>query len=158
MVRQVHLSVDNLIQPIFVTHGSEVRAEITSMPGVCQHSVDQLEAECNEIARHRIPAVILFGIPAVKDEIGSDGSDANGIVQRAIREVKKTHPDLIVIADACLCEYTSHGHCGIVNDGTHANLPDDYILNDETLSHLCEVAVSQAEAGAGHNCPKWHDG
>jgi porphobilinogen synthase len=154
MVRETVLSVDDLIYPLFVTHGQDVQREISSMPGVFQWSVDRLRREVEEVARLGIPAVLLFGIPAHKDEIGSENFAPDGIVQTAIRAVKATVPELLLITDVCMCEYTDHGHCGIVkhtptNGPANGNGgPGFEIANDETLAVLQRVAVSHAEAGA----------
>ncbi|MFQ5857542.1 MAG: porphobilinogen synthase [Anaerolineae bacterium] len=145
MVRETSLSVDDFIYPLFVRHGHDVRREIPSMPGQYQWSVDRLPAEAKTIAGLGIPAVIPFGIPATKDSIGSENFAADGIVQQAIRAIKDTVPDMVVITDVCMCEYTDHGHCGIVEDGR--------ILNDPTLEILGRVAVSHAEAGADMVAP-----
>jgi porphobilinogen synthase len=134
------LSPDDLIYPLFVVHGQDVRREITSMPGACQLSVDQAVAEAREVSDLGIPSVILFGIPAEKDAVGSENFSDEGIVQQAVRAIKGASPELIVIADVCMCEYTDHGHCGIVQD--------DEILNDATLEILQKAAVSYARAGA----------
>jgi porphobilinogen synthase len=117
------------------------------MPGQFQWSVDRLPAEAESIARLGIPAVILFGIPAHKDPVGKENFAPDGIVQQAIRSIKEAVPELMVITDVCLCEYTDHGHCGILNDGLHTHLPEGYVLNDPTLEILGKVAVSHAEAG-----------
>jgi porphobilinogen synthase len=134
------LNVEDFIYPLFVVHGRGVRREVRSMPGVYQLSVDQLGAEVEELLELGIGAVLVFGIPAQKDELASEAYDPDGIVQRAVRELKKRAPDLVVITDVCNCEYTSHGHCGIVRDGR--------IVNDPTLELLARTAVSHAEAGA----------
>jgi porphobilinogen synthase len=148
MVRETSLSADDFIYPLFVTHGKEVRDEIASMPGVFQWSIDNLAREAESIARAGIPAVLLFGLPAVKDAIGSENFDEDGIVQRAIRELKRSVPELAVVTDVCLCEYTESGHCGLLNHGEAPGLPEAYVLNDETLPVLARVALSHAEAGA----------
>jgi porphobilinogen synthase len=140
MVRETTLAPDDFIYPMFVVHGQGVRREIKSMPGICQLSVDQAVAEAQEAAGLGIPSVILFGIPAVKDAVGSENFSDEGIVQQAIRAIKAALPDLIVVADVCMCEYTDHGHCGIVRD--------DEIVNDATLEILQKAAVSYAWAGA----------
>lgn len=140
MVRETTLSPAHLIYPLFVVHGRDVREEIGSMPGVFHLSVDQLPREIDEISALDIPAVILFGLPAHKDAQGTENFAREGIVQQAIRAIKHANPDVLVITDVCLCEYTDHGHCGIVRDG--------HILNDETLDILGQVAVSHADAGA----------
>lgn len=145
LVRETRLSVEDLIYPLFVVHGHGVRREVKSMPGVYQLSVDQLGREAEELLELGIGAVLLFGIPARKDELASEAYDPDGIVQRAVRELKRVAPELVVITDVCNCEYTSHGHCGIVRDG--------HILNDATLELLARTAVSHAEAGADMVAP-----
>jgi porphobilinogen synthase len=140
LVRETRLSADDLVYPLFVVHGRGVREEIDSMPGTYHWSLDLLPAEAEKIASLGIPGVILFGIPAVKDAVGSENFDEHGIVQEAIRTIKKAVPELVVITDVCLCQYTDHGHCGVVKDGR--------VLNDETLDILARVAVSHAAAGA----------
>lgn len=151
LVREQRLSPSNLIYPLFIQHGESVRQEIRSMPGAYQWSVDRLPAEVEAVADLRIPAVILFGIPQTKDPIGRENFDPQGIVQQAIRAIKEAVPELVVITDVCLCEYTDHGHCGLLNVGNplpQPHLPEGYPLNDETLEILGRVAVSHAEAGA----------
>jgi porphobilinogen synthase len=150
MLRETVLGVDDLIYPLFVTHGQDVQREISSMPGVFQWSVDRLRREVEEIARLGIPAIVLFGIPAHKDEIGSESYAPDGIVQTAIRAVKATAPELLLITDVCVCEYTDHGHCGIVKRSPASGCggPGFEIANDETLAVLQRVALSHAEAGA----------
>ena len=140
LVRETRLSVESFIYPLFVCPGSKVKDEIPSMPGNYRWSVDRLVDECLAASDLGIRAVILFGIPAKKDPVGSDAYDPKGIVQRAVRAIKKSAQNLIVICDLCLCEYTSHGHCGVVR-GTE-------IENDPTLKLLAKAAVVQAEAGA----------
>jgi len=140
MFAGTHLSVNDFIYPVFVIEGKKIKNEVSSMPGIFQFSLDNLGKECEQISKLGIPAVILFGIPDHKDELGSGAYDDNGIVQKAIRAIKKDFPDVIVITDVCLCEYTSHGHCGIVKDGK--------ILNDPTLKLLSAEALSHARAGA----------
>jgi porphobilinogen synthase len=139
LVRETRLSAGDLIYPLFVVHGQGIREEIESMPGTYHWSLDLLPAEAEEVASLGIPGVILFGIPAVKDAIGSENFDEHGIVQEAIRTVKRAVPELAVITDVCMCQYTDHGHCGIVEEGR--------VLNDETLEVLAQVAVSHAAAG-----------
>ncbi len=146
MVRETTLFAHDLVAPLFVTHGHNVQREISSMPGVYQWSVDQVVREAEALARVGVPAVILFGIPATKDELGSENFAEDGITQRAIRAIKETVPDLAVATDVCMCEYTNHGHCGIVRRGAAHN--DFSIDNDATLDVLRRVAVSHAEAGA----------
>jgi porphobilinogen synthase len=140
MVRETRLSPADLIAPLFVTAGRGRREAIASMPGQCRLSVDLLVQEAQDIKKSGVPAVILFGIPESKDERGTSGYDPDGIVQRAIRAVKDRIPDLIVITDVCIDEYTTHGHCGIVRDGR--------VLNDETLDCLKTMALTHAKAGA----------
>lgn len=141
MLRDTTLSVDNLIAPLFVRHGDAVRTPIPSMPGVSQLSVDQAVLEAREIAARGIPAVMLFGLPAHKDATGTESWAPDGIVQRATRAIKDVLPDLVVITDLCLCEYTDHGHCGVLDE-------HGYLRNDETLELLRRIAMSQGEAGA----------
>lgn len=151
MVRETWLRREDLIYPLFVRHGKGVQAAIPSMPGIFQWSVDHLASEIEEIADLGIPAVILFGIPVEKDPLGRENFDPDGIVQQAIRTIKRTVPEMVVVTDLCLCEYTDHGHCGLVNEGQprpRPHLPEGYVLNDETLDVLSRVAVSHAEAGA----------
>ena len=148
MLRETELNATDFIYPLFVRHGRNVRNEFSSMPGIHQFSIDQLKAEAQEIARLGIPAVILFGIPAEKDSHGSENFAPDGIIQQAIRAIKDAVPELLVITDVCMCEYTDHGHCGIINTDSYSNLPPGYVLNDPTLDILAQVAVSHAEAGA----------
>lgn len=145
MVRETTLSVDNLIYPLFVTYGKGVKDEIGSMPGSYRFSIDTLSKEIKEVKNLGIPAVILFGIPEKKDDVGSEAYNPNGIVQRAIKEIKSAVPDLIVITDVCIDEYTSHGHCGVVKGNE--------ILNDPTLKLLSKMAVTHAKAGADMVAP-----
>lgn len=140
MVRENHVRVDELIYPLFVMEGENLAEPVESMPGICQYSLDRMNEELDRVKEAGIPAILIFGIPAHKDEVGSGAYDEHGIVQEAIRRIKMDYPELIVIADVCLCEYTSHGHCGLIKDGV--------ILNDETLPLLAKSAVSYAEAGA----------
>ncbi len=152
MVRETQLAPDDLIYPLFVTHGRGVRAEISSMPGVYNLSVDQLSGEVRQASGLGIPAVLLFGIPAEKDPVGYENFAADGIVQQATRAIKDVLPEMVVITDVCLCEYTDHGHCGILNvggpDRPDLHLPEGYVLNDVTLEILAKVAISHATAGA----------
>ena len=149
MVRETQLTPDDFIYPLFVTHGEKVRNPIPSMPGIAQLSVDEAVIEAQSAADLGIPAVILFGLPAEKDPVGLENFAEDGIVQQAIRAIKETLPDMVIVTDVCLCEYTDHGHCGILNDGhAHPTLPEGYVLNDETLDILAQVAVSHAQAGA----------
>ena len=152
MVRETELLPSDFIYPFFVTHGTGVRDEIASMPGVFQLSVDQLAGETREVWSLGIPAVVLFGIPASKDPVGLENFAPEGIVQQAVRAIKAATPDMIVVTDVCLCEYTDHGHCGLLhqpeNENAHRCLEEGYVLNDETLDILIDVAISHAEAGA----------
>lgn len=151
MMSETTLQPTDFMLPLFVRHGKGIQKEIKSMPGIYQWSVDKLAAEAKEIAALGIPSVILFGIPAEKDPIGKENFSADGIVQQAIREIKNAVPELVIATDVCLCEYTDHGHCGILNTGEtrqFPHLPKDYVLNDPTLDILGKVAVSHAEAGA----------
>ena len=141
MVRETRLSPTDFIYPIFVTHGQNLREPIASMPGQARLSVDQLPREAAELRSLDIPAVLLFGLPADKDAQGSEAWAVDGIVQRAVRELKDAAPELIVITDVCLCEYTDHGHCGLLDE-------HGAVINDATVELLAETAVSQAEAGA----------
>ncbi|GMB07446.1 porphobilinogen synthase [Thermolongibacillus altinsuensis] len=140
MVRETHLHVEDFIYPVFVVEGEKKKNEVASMPGVYQLSLDYLIEDLAEAVDLGIKSVIVFGVPNEKDEVGSQAYHDHGIVQKAIRKIKETFPDLVVIADTCLCQYTSHGHCGIVEEGK--------ILNDPTLDLLAKTAVSQAKAGA----------
>jgi porphobilinogen synthase len=150
LVRETTLAPSDLVAPLFVTHHHDERP-VASMPGVVQWPVERVAAEAESLARAGIPAVLLFGIPATKDPTGRDAWSPEGVVQRAVRSIKRVVPQLVVIADLCLCEYTDHGHCGVVNgtvDPPDPRLPRDYVLNDATLAILGRIAVAQAEAGA----------
>ncbi|HET9910026.1 MAG TPA: porphobilinogen synthase [Anaerolineales bacterium] len=149
MLRETELNARDFIYPLFVRHGVG-RSAIQSMPGIHQLSVEESVREAEAAARSGVSAVILFGIPNRKDPIGLENFAYDGIVQQAIRAIKKEIPEMVVITDVCLCEYTDHGHCGILNTGEHfhAGLPEGYVLNDETLDVLAKVAVSHAESGA----------
>src|SRR5262247_3794786 len=140
MVRETQLRTDDLIYPLFAVHGRGVREPIASMPGQFRLSVDELLKECKDAASMGIPAVLLFGPPAEKDPRGSEAYADDGVIQQAVRAVKETIPDLLVVTDVCLCEYTSHGHCGVVEEGR--------VKNDPTLDLLARTAVSHVEAGA----------
>ncbi len=140
MVRETHLRVEDLIYPVFVTHGKGIKQEVKSMPGVYNFSIDNLIRELEDVVKMGIPAIILFGIPLSKDGKAAEAYDPKGIIQLAVRAVKDEYPDLIVITDVCLCEYTDHGHCGLVEDGK--------ILNDQTLELLTLTALSHVDAGA----------
>lgn len=145
MVRETRVDVKDLIYPLFVVEGSNLKQEVASMPGVFRYSPDLLPGEVEEIAGLGIPAVLLFGIPEHKDEVGSGAYDPEGVVQQAIRRIKSTVPELVVLTDVCLCEYTDHGHCGVITGG--------YVDNDRTLELLAQTAVSHAGAGADMVCP-----
>ncbi len=145
MVRETHLTPSDFIAPLFVTEGKGVRNPISSMPGQFQLSIDELIAEAKEIFALDIPAVILFGIPAIKDDVGSDAMSDEGIIARAVRALKEAVPDLLVITDVCFCEYTDHGHCGVL----HGHDVD----NDATLANLQKQAVVHARAGADMVAP-----
>jgi len=145
MVRETRLSVDNLIMPLFVVPGSGVSRPVSSMPGIAQLSVDRAVEECRVIHDLGIPAVILFGIPDKKDSVGSGAYSDNGIIQRALRTIKAAVPGLVLITDVCLCEYTDHGHCGVVVEGD--------VDNDSTLDLLAKEALSHAKAGADMVAP-----
>ena len=140
LVRETHLSVDQLIYPLFIAEGIDEPREIGSMPGIVQWPLRYLPQEAERLAISGIPAVLLFGIPDEKDEVGSQAYATKGIVQEAIRVIKAATPDMLVITDVCLCEYTSHGHCGIIHNGS--------VQNDESLELLARMALSHAEAGA----------
>lgn len=140
LVRETRLSTAGLVYPMFVCPGSGVRAAVSSMPGVAQQSVDKLLEEVHEVADLGIPAIILFGLPEHKDEMGTEGYAASGVVQRAIEAIRQARAELLVITDICLCEYTSHGHCGVIED--------KQVANDRTLELLAEMALSHARAGA----------
>jgi porphobilinogen synthase len=145
MVRQTAVSPDDFIYPLFVTHGKGIKKEITSMPGCYQESVDEVVKNAKEVHSLGIPAIILFGIPEHKDELGTSAYDDNGIVQNAIKAIKDAVPELYVITDVCMCEYTSHGHCGVIEKGD--------VNNDKTLGLLAMEAVSHAKAGADMVAP-----
>jgi len=140
LVRENRVGIDDLVQPLFVVPGNNVKTEIGSLPGQYHLSVDRAAKEASRISDLGIPAVILFGIPEKKDNVGSEAYAENGIIQRAAREIKKSAADLLVITDVCLCEYTDHGHCGVIED--------DQVSNDPTLELLARTAVSHARAGA----------
>jgi porphobilinogen synthase len=155
MLRETILTPKDFIYPLFVRHGVGIKEEIKSMPGQYQWSVDQLPAEVTSIAELGIPAVILFGIPEEKDPIGLDNFSPEGVIQQATRAIKAAVPEMVVITDVCLCEYTDHGHCGVLNLGVDQNprLPEGYVLNDPTLEILGKVAISHADAGADMVAP-----
>lgn len=141
LVKETYVHKEDLIYPLFVAEGENRKTEVSSMPGVFQFSLDKLGEELDEVVKLGIRSIILFGLPAEKDEVGSGAYHNHGIIQEATRFVKERHPDLLVIADTCLCEYTSHGHCGVVD-------ANERIVNDDSLNLLAKTAVSQAEAGA----------
>ena len=145
MVRETTLSVDDLVYPFFAVHGRGVREPIGSMPGVAHLSVDELVRDAKDVASMGIPAVLIFGLPEEKDARGSEAYAEDGIVQQAVRAIKETVPNLLVVTDVCLCQYTSHGHCGVVEDGV--------VRNDPTLELIARTAVSHAEAGADMVAP-----
>ncbi len=140
LVRETSIQISDLIYPMFVVEGENQKNPVESMPGIYQYSIDRLGEELERVNISGIKSILIFGIPEHKDEVGSQAYNENGIVQKAIRFIKKKYPDFVVVADICLCEYTSHGHCGLIKDGV--------ILNDETLPLLAEAAVSCAKAGA----------
>lgn len=147
LVRETRLNVKDFIYPIFVIDGENIKTPVNSMPNVYQYSIDRLSEILDEVKKSKISGVMLFGIPKPedKDEYGTQAYDENGITQRAVRYIKKNYPEILCIVDVCLCEYTSHGHCGVVENGE--------ILNDETLPLLCKMAVSLVEAGADMVAP-----
>ena len=145
MVRETVVLREDLIYPLFVVPGKKVQKEVSSMPGVYQMSVDVVARECEELQDLGIPAVILFGIPEHKDEVGSGAWAKDGVVQQAIKAIKKQAPELAVITDVCFCEYTSHGHCGVIRDG--------YVDNDPTVENLAKEALSHLRAGADMVAP-----
>ncbi len=140
MVRETHLRVDDLIYPMFSAFGENIKKEISSMPGIYQQSIENIVIEAREVHELGIPAVVLFGIPEAKDAVGSDAYCATGIIQNTVRAIKKEVPELTVITDVCMCEYTDHGHCGIIKDGD--------VDNDSTLELLAAEALTHAQAGA----------
>jgi porphobilinogen synthase len=140
LVTETRLSPDEFIYPMFAAPGKGFRQEVSSMPGIYKQSIDNIVKEAREAAALGIKSVLLFGIPEHKDETGSEGYAADGIIQKTVKELRKKVPDMLVVTDVCMCEYTSHGHCGIIKDGD--------VDNDETLDYLAKMAVSHAEAGA----------
>ena len=145
MVRETRISPDSLIYPMFVAEGENIKEEITSMPGQYRYSIDRMDECLDELEAAGVHAVMFFGIPEHKDETGSGAYDHNGIVQKALRHAKQTHPTIYFVADLCMCEYTSHGHCGILHGAE--------VDNDATLTYLQKIAVAQAEAGADMIAP-----
>jgi porphobilinogen synthase len=152
MVRETRLSADNLIAPLFIRPGDKISRPIGSMPGQYQFSTDQAVREVENLAELGIPAVLLFGIPSQKDAVGSENFDPQGIIPQAIQAIKGAVPEMVVISDMCFCEYTDHGHCGVLNhpdsEHYHNELEEGYLLNDETLALLGQAAVVHAQAGA----------
>jgi porphobilinogen synthase len=140
MFRETSLSKNDFIYPLFIVEGGNVKKEIGSMPGQFQMSIDNILRECEELGNLGIRSILLFGIPEAKDEVGSGAYHANGIIQKSLREIKKNFPEMLVVTDVCLCEYTSHGHCGVVEN--------EYVQNDKTLELLATEALSHAENGA----------
>lgn len=145
LVRETQVNLSDLVYPIFVIEGENIKNPINSMPGIYQYSIDRLDEELEKIKESGILSILIFGIPKYKDEMASEAYKEDGITQRAIRYIKKVMPQLIVIADVCLCEYTSHGHCGLVHN--------EEVLNDETLELLCNMSLSLAKAGADMIAP-----
>ncbi|MGN1206068.1 MAG: porphobilinogen synthase [Eubacterium sp.] len=145
LVRETSVSVNDLVYPVFIKEGNDEKIPVDSMPGIYQYTIDRFPEELKRIQNAGVSAILIFGIPEHKDECGSEAYAEDGITQRAIRKIKEWAPDLLVIADVCLCEYTSHGHCGLVHEGK--------ILNDETLPFLAKMAVSLAKAGADMIAP-----
>lgn len=140
LVRETYFHPSDFVYPIFVAEGQNIKNAVDSMPGIYQYSIDRMDEELERIWEAGIKSILIFGIPAHKDEVGSGAYDSHGIVQEAIRYIKKRYPKMIVIADVCLCEYTSHGHCGLIHG--------QEVLNDETLPLLCKMSVTCAQAGA----------
>ena len=145
LVRENRLTVDDLIYPLFIEEGTNIETEIVSMPGIKRYSLDTISKELDEVVALDIPAVLLFGIPSKKDEIGSETWNDNGIMQRAVRFIKKNYPSLYVITDVCFCEYTSHGHCGVIHDND--------VDNDATLPNIAKQVISHAKAGVDMVAP-----
>lgn len=145
LVRENRITVDDLIYPLFIEEGTNIETEIVSMPGIKRWSLDRISKELDEVVALDIPAVLLFGIPSKKDEIGSETWNDNGIMQNAIRFIKKNYPNLYVITDVCFCEYTSHGHCGVIHDND--------VDNDATLPNIAKQVISHAKAGADMVAP-----
>ncbi|MBV1818661.1 porphobilinogen synthase [Anaerosalibacter bizertensis] len=146
LIRETKLSIEDFIYPIFVQEGTGIKEEIPSMEGIYRYSVDKVLKEIEEVESLGIKAILLFGIPENKDEFGTEGYTEDGIIQRAVREIKKVFPQMYVITDVCMCEYTSHGHCGIL-------LENGYVDNDKTLEYLGKIALSHARAGADMVAP-----
>lgn len=140
LVAETTLSIDDFIYPMFVMPGKNKRVEVKSMPGIYKQSIDNLIKEIREVKKIGIKAILLFGIPSHKDDMGTEGYDHHGIIQEAVREIKKKVKDIIVITDVCMCEYTDHGHCGVLSEGD--------VENDETLKYLAQMSLTHAQAGA----------
>ena len=145
LVKETHISVDDFIYPLFVRSGKGIKTEIASMPGVYQMSIDEIIKECDELKSLGIYAIILFGIPDVKDSVGSDALCDHGIIASSVRAIKEAHPEMFVVTDLCFCEYTDHGHCGIIDNAT--------VINDATLELSAKQAVVHAKAGADMIAP-----
>ena len=145
LIRETHLAIEQLIYPLFIAEGLREPREVASMPGIMQWPLEHVGREAERISSLEIPAVLLFGIPNEKDEVGSQAYTSQGIIQQAIRRLKAENPDLLVITDVCLCEYTSHGHCGVIHNGS--------VQNDESLQLLAQMALSHVEAGADMVAP-----
>jgi porphobilinogen synthase len=145
MIRETSLDVSDLIYPLFVVPGDNIKEEIDSMPGIYHFSIDLLVEEVKEVRDLGIPAILLFGVPSYKDELGSEAYSEEGIVQKAVREIKEKVPEIVVITDVCMCGYTTHGHCGIVENGQ--------VLNDKTVDYIAKIALSHVEAGADMVAP-----
>ncbi|NLD16528.1 MAG: porphobilinogen synthase [Tissierellia bacterium] len=146
MVAETSLSTKDLVYPLFIIEGENIKEEISSMPGVFRYSVDKVHEEIQELIDLGIDSILLFGIPEHKDECGSEGFSEDGIIQKAIRKIKEDFPKIYIITDVCMCEYTSHGHCGILDE-------EGYVKNDETLEYLGKIALSHAKAGADMIAP-----
>ncbi len=146
LVSETSLSVKDFIYPLFIMEGENIREEISSMPGVFRYSIDRVSEEIEELLELGIHSILLFGIPEHKDELGSEGFSEEGIIQKAIRKIKKDYPEMYIVTDVCMCEYTSHGHCGILDE-------EGYVKNDETLNYLGKIALSHAKAGADMIAP-----
>lgn len=140
LVRETHLEKENFVYPVFVKEGEGLKEPVPSMPGICQYSPDTITEEIDRVLEAKVSAILIFGVPKHKDEYASESYDPHGVTQTAIRRIKEYAPQLMIIADVCLCEYTSHGHCGIVRNNR--------VMNDETLKYLSKMAVSLADAGA----------
>ena len=157
IVRETQLAPDDFIYPLFIRHGKDIQQPIRSMPGQFQWSVDRAVEEVRSVHKLAIPAIILFGIPEAKDDCGSENYDPNGIIPQAIRAIKEAVPEMMVISDMCFCEYTDHGHCGVINQRGTAHYdphqPDNYLLNDPTLDLLARASIVHAEAGADMIAP-----